>query len=404
MVDNTIAGLDIGTTKICAVIGHLNEEMSLEIIGIGSAPAKGVRKGIVTNIEQAVSSIKLAVDAASSMSGTKIDSVIVGISGSHIQSSNSHGVVAVRGKEITGNDIDRVMENAQAISITPDRNIIHSLSQEYIVDDQAGIKDPIGMSGVRLEVKSHIITGNVALVQNVIKSCTRAGLDVADIVLEPLASAKAVLTEDETELGVAMIDIGGGTTDLAVFYDGSVRYTKVLGLGGNQFTHDIAVGLRTPERQAEKIKIKYASVGESAFSEEIINVPGISGKGIREIQKGDLYEIVQPRTEELLNFVRNELNANNFDDMLTGGIVLTGGGAMLNELSSFAGEFFNMPVRVGIPYDITGINDMVEGPEYSTAVGLVKYGLKEKEKVSQKNSFGYSSVFNRMKSWFKELF
>ncbi len=404
MVDNTIAGLDIGTTKICAVIGHLNEEMSLEIIGIGSAPAKGVRKGIVTNIEQAVSSIKLAVDAASSMSGTKIDSVIVGISGSHIQSSNSHGVVAVRGKEITGNDIDRVMENAQAISITPDRNIIHSLSQEYIVDDQAGIKDPIGMSGVRLEVKSHIITGNVALVQNVIKSCTRAGLDVADIVLEPLASAKAVLTEDETELGVAMIDIGGGTTDLAVFYDGSVRYTKVLGLGGNQFTHDIAVGLRTPERQAEKIKIKYASVGESAFSEEIINVPGISGRGIREIQKGDLYEIVQPRTEELLNFVRNELNANNFDDMLTGGIVLTGGGAMLNELSSFAGEFFNMPVRVGIPYDITGINDMVEGPEYSTAVGLVKYGLKEKEKVSQKNSFGYSSVFNRMKSWFKELF
>lgn len=404
MVDNTIAGLDIGTTKICAVIGHLNEEMSLEIIGIGSAPAKGVRKGIVTNIEQAVSSIKLAVDAASSMSGTKIDSVIVGISGSHIQSSNSHGVVAVRGKEITGNDIDRVMENAQAISITPDRNIIHSLSQEYIVDDQAGIKDPIGMSGVRLEVKSHIITGNVALVQNVIKSCTRAGLDVADIVLEPLASARAVLAEDETELGVAMIDIGGGTTDLAVFYDGSVRYTKVLGLGGNQFTHDIAVGLRTPERQAEKIKIKYASVGESAFSEEVINVPGISGRGIREIQKGDLYEIVQPRTEELLNFVRNELNANNFDDMLTGGIVLTGGGAMLNELSSFAGEFFNMPVRIGIPYDITGISDMVEGPEYSTAVGLVKYGLKEKEKVSQKNSFGYSSVFNRMKSWFKELF
>ncbi len=404
MVDDTVAGLDIGTTKICAVIGHLNEEMSLEIIGIGNAPAKGVRKGIVTNIEQAVSSIKLAVDAASSMSGTKIDSVVVGVSGSHIQSSDSHGVVAVRGKEITKNDIDRVMENAQAISITPDRNIIHSLSQEYIVDDQAGIKDPIGMSGVRLEVKSHIITGNVALVQNVIKSCTRAGLDVSDIILEPLASAKAILSEDEIELGVAMIDIGGGTTDLAIFYDGSVRYTKVLGIGGNQFTHDIAVGLRTPEKQAEKIKIKYASVGESAFSEEIIEVQGISGRGIREIQKSDLYEIVQPRTEELLNFVKNELDTNNFSNILTGGVVLTGGGLMLNGLASFAGDFFNLPVRVGIPYDITGINDMVEGPEYSTAVGLVKYGLGDKRGIPQKKSFGYSSVFERMKSWFKELF
>ncbi len=404
MSNDTIVGLDIGTTKICAVVGRINEEESLEIIGVGSSPAKGVRKGIITNIDQAVWSIRQAVEAAESMSGSKIESVIAGISGNHIQAINSHGVVAVRSKEIGKVDIARVMENARAISLSPDRDIIHAISQEYIVDEQSGIKDPIGMSGVRLEVKAHIITGSIALVQNVIKSCNRAGLDVSDIILEPLASAKAILSSDETELGVAMIDIGGGTTDLAVFYDDSIRYTKVLGVGGNQFTHDIAVGIRTPEKQAEKIKIKYASIDDWTSSEETIEVPGISGRQSREISKGDLYGIVQPRAEELFYLIKNELDSNGFESMLTGGIVLTGGGSMLGGMVKFAEEFFNMPARIGVPYDITGIRDMVEGPQYATVVGLIKYGIENSNTIGRKKPFGQNSIFERMKRWFKEMF
>ena len=404
MVNEVVVGLDIGTTKICAVVGHINDEASLEIIGVGASPARGVRKGIITNIDQAVLSIKQAIEAAEAMSGSKIDSVIAGISGSHIQAVNSHGVIAVRTKEIGKNDIDRVMENARAISVSPDRDIIHAISQEYIVDDQSGIKDPMGMSGVRLEVKAHIITGSVALVQNVIKSCNRAGLDVSDIILEPLASAKAVLTGDEIELGVAMVDIGGGTTDLAVFYDDSIRYTKVLGLGGNQFTHDIAVGLRTPERQAERIKMEYASIGDWASSDDTIEVPGISGRSSREISKSTLYEIVQPRAEELFYLIKNELSANGFEARMTGGVVLTGGGSMLDGMVIFAEEFFNIPARVGVPYSITGIKDMVDGPKYATAVGLVKYGLQGRDKIERKRPFGYNSIFSRMKRWFREMF
>ncbi|MEE9614312.1 MAG: cell division protein FtsA [Thermodesulfobacteriota bacterium] len=404
--DNIVVGLDVGTTKVCAIVGEETEE-GMEIIGMGTHPSKGLRKGVVINIESTVQSIKKAMEEAELMAGCEINRVYAGISGGHIRAFNSHGVIAVKDAEITKNDVERVIEAAQAVAIPPDREVIHVIPQEYIIDDQEGIQEPLGMNGIRLEVKVHIVTAAVTSAQNIVKCANKAGLDVADIALQQIASSEAVLSHDEKELGVALVDIGGGTTDIAIFHGGTIKYTTVISLGGNQVTGDIAVGLRTPQSEAEKIKKKFGcAMTALASEEETIEVPSVGGHKPRTVSRHILGEIIEPRMEEIFDLVWREMMKSGYDRYISSGIVITGGTASMEGMVELAEQVFNLPVRRGIPRGITGLVDVVSSPMYATGVGLVIYGAGHSEEMQFKR--GGKNVFNklvqRMKHWIKEFF
>ncbi len=404
--ENLVVGLDIGTTKICAIVGNVTPG-GIDIVGIGTSPSKGLRKGVVINIESTVEAIRTALQEAELMAGCEIKSVFVGIAGGHIKGFNSQGVIAIKNREVTREDVRRVIDAAKALAIPMDREVIHILPQEFIIDDQDGIKDPLGMSGVRLESKVHIVTGAVASAQNIIKSCNRAGVDVADIVLEQLASAEAVLTSDEKDLGVALIDIGGGTTDIAIYVDGAIKHTAVLSLGGNHLTNDIAVGLRTPMSEAEKIKQKYGCCLTSMVGrDETIEVPSVGGREPRVLSRQLLAEILEPRVEEIFTLVNRELVRSGYEDLIASGAVITGGTTILSGMPELAEQVFNLPVRRAMPIGIGGLTDVVSSPIHATGVGLVKYGSRNMQSknfmIGQENMF--DKVARRMKEWFGEFF
>ena len=404
--ENLIVGLDIGTTKICCIVGHLTED-GLEIVGIGTSPSKGLRKGVVINIESTVTAIQKAIREAELMAGCEIKSVYAGIAGGHIKGMNSQGVIAIKNREVTSEDLQRVIDAAKAIAIPMDREVLHILPQEFIIDDQDGIREPLGMSGVRLEAKVHIVTGAVASAQNIVKSCNRAGTDVADIVLEQLASSEAVLSPDEKELGVALVDIGGGTSDIAIFSEGAIKHTSVLSIGGDHLTNDIAVGLRTPMAEAEKIKQAYGCCLTSMVGkDETIEVPSVGGREPRILSRQLLAEILEPRVEEIFSLVNRELIKSGYSDLIASGVVITGGSAILPGMPELAEQVFNLPVRRGKPLNIGGLVDVVNSPIYATAVGLVKYGSMNTKvqsfKVGEENIF--ERITKRMKEWFGEFF
>ncbi|MBW2631092.1 MAG: cell division protein FtsA [Deltaproteobacteria bacterium] len=404
--ENIVVGLDIGTTKTCAIVGEITNA-GIDIIGIGTHPSSGLRKGVVVNIDSTVDSIKRAVEEAELMSGCEIRSVFAGIAGSHIKGLNSYGIVAVKGGEVDEYDVKRALEAAKAVAIPLDRRIIHILPQYYIVDDQDGVKEPIGMSGVRLEAKVHVVTGAVTSVQNIIKSINRVGLDVNDIILEPLASSETILSQDEKELGVALIDIGGGTTDIAVFAEGSIKHTAVLALGGDYVTGDISVGLRTPVMEAEKIKIRYGCTYIPLIPQnEIIEVPSVGGRNPRTVSRQVLGEIIEPRLEEILGLAHREIVKSGYDDLLAAGVVLTGGTAILEGITELAEQIFNTPVRKGCPVGVGGITDIINSPMYATGVGLVVHGSEDHSdyavKKSEKNILG--KLTKKIKRWFNDFF
>jgi cell division protein FtsA len=400
--EGLIVGLDIGTTKICAVVAEQNGDR-IDIAGIGTHPSRGLRKGVVIDIDSTVDSIRKAVDEAELMAGCEINSVYAGIAGGHIEARNEIGMVAIKNHEVKPGDVKRVIEQAQAIAIPADREVIHVIPQEYEIDDQDGIKQPVGMSGVRLIAKVHIVTAAVTSAQNVIKCCNRAGLNVVDIVLEPLASSAAVLANDEKELGVALTDVGGGTTDLAVFIDGSVKHSAVLSLGGYHLTNDAAVGLRTPFEQAERIKRRYGCAAARLLpADDLLVVSGVGGRAPREIGRKMLAEFLEPRAEEILTLVREELYRSGFLSRIPSGVVLTGGSSSLDGFPELAEEIFELPVRRGIPRGVGGLVDRVQGPEYATGVGLVIYASTRKSKTRFR--IHDRSIFNkvraRMRDWF----
>jgi cell division protein FtsA len=406
--ENLIVGLDIGTTKICAIVGNVTED-GVDIVGIGTSPSRGLRKGVVINIETTVASIKKAIEEAELMAGCEIKSVYAGIAGGHIKGFNSQGVIAIKNREVSPDDVRRVIDAAKAIAIPMDREVIHILPQEFIIDDQDGIREPLGMSGVRLEARVHIVTGAVASAQNIVKSCNRAGLDVADIVLEQLASSEAVISPEEKEIGVALVDIGGGTTDIAIFVDGAIKHTSVLSLGGNHLTNDIAVGLRTPMAEAEKIKQKYGCCYTSMVGkDETIEVPSVGGRKPRVLSRQLLSEILEPRMEEIFTLVNREIVKSGFDDQIASGVVITGGTSILEGMPELAEQIFNLPVRRGVPQNIGGLVDVVNSPVYATGVGLVVYGSKNQGirefPTVQSDDNVFRRVTRRMKEWFGEFF
>ncbi len=401
-----VVGLDIGTTKICTVVGEMVDDQ-VNIIGLGTYPSKGLRKGVVINIESTVQSIKKAVEEAELMAGCEITSVYAGIAGGHIKGINSHGVIAVKNREITASDVKRVIDAASAVAIPMDREVIHIIPQEFIVDDQDGIRDPVGMSGVRLEGRVHIVTGAITSAQNIIKCANRAGLDVDDIVLEQLGSSDAVLTPEEKDLGVAIIDIGGGTTDLIIFANGSIKHTAVVSLAGSHITSDISMGLRTPLEEAEKIKIRYGCcLASMVRKDETIEVPSVGGRKPRVLSRQTLAEIIEPRVEEILTLVQNEVSRTGFGNLIASGIILTGGSTILEGMPELAEQIFNLPVRRGTPIGIGGLVDMVNSPMYATGVGLVLYGSRNKEQARFKVGEGniFTKVTHRMKEWIGEFF
>ena len=404
-----IVGIDIGTTKICTIVAEVEEE-GLKITGVGSSPSDGLKRGVVVNVDKTVRSIEQAIDKAERMSDTRITAVYAGIAGDHIRSFNSRGVIAVSGpdNEITPHDEGRVIEAAKAISIPIDREIVHVLPQDYSVDDQPGIKDPIGMSGVRLEADVHIVTGAVTSAQNICKSIRRAGVEVVDLVLEPIASSHSVLTPDEQEMGVVLVDIGGGTSDIAVFYDGSIRHTAVVGLGGENVTRDVAVGLRTPFKQAEEIKRSYGCALTGLVSmEDAIEVPGVAGRPADRVERAELASIIEARMEEIFVLVNSEIRRTDYIDLLAAGVVITGGGAMVEGCVDLAEEVFGMPARLGTPRGVTGLVDAVTQPIYATGVGLVQFGLEHQHREGQfanGNGDMFNSILGRMKGWVKDFF
>ena len=403
--ENIVVGLDIGTTKICCVVGEVRGP-EVNIIGIGTHPSVGLRKGVVVNIESTVESIKKAVEEAELMAGCEISSVYAGIAGGHITGFNSRGIVAIKGPEITPLHVDRVIDAARAVAIPMDREVIHVLPQEYIVDDQTGIQNPVGMAGVRLEAKIHIVTGAVTSAHNIVKCANRAGLDVCDIVLESLASGEAVLTEEEKQLGTALIDLGGGTSDLAIFSGQNIKHTFVLALGGDNLTNDIAIGLRAPLAEAEKIKKKYGScLSENINTEDTIEVPGMGGRKARKLPRQILGEILEPRMEEIFALLKREIYRAEMEHYVTSGVVVTGGTALLDGVTDIAESVLGLPARLGKPQGITGLTDVVNNPMYATGVGLVMYGARKqpvkKFRIRDKNIF--NSIVQRMKKWFKEV-
>lgn len=400
-----IVGLDIGTTKICAVVGEVSGD-GINIIGIGTHPSNGLRKGVVVDIQATVESIKKAVEEAELMAGCEISSVYAGIAGGHITGFNSHGIIAVKGPEITQNDVDRVIDAARAVAIPMDREVIHVLPMEYIVDDETGIQNPVGMAGVRLETRIHIVTGAVTSAHNIVKCANRAGLDVCDIVLESLASGESVLTDEEKELGVALLDLGGGTTDLAVFNKKNIKHTFVLALGGNNLTNDISIGLRAPIGEAEKIKTKYGTcIPDNISDQDSIEVPGMGGRKPRKLPKQILGEILEPRVEEIFSLIKRELIRSGMENSIISGIVVTGGTALLDGVTEIAETVFNLPTRLGKPHGIKGLVDVVNNPMYATGVGLVLFGARNRseKKFRIRDSNIFNKIIGRMKRWFKEV-
>src|SRR6202044_2854942 len=386
---NLLVGLDIGTSKVVAIVGEIKADGALEIIGIGSHPSRGLKKGVVVNIESTVQSIQRAVEEAELMAGCEIHSVFAGIAGSHVRSLNSHGVVAIRDREATHGDVEHVIDAAKAVAIPADQGILHVLPQEFIIDGQEGIRDPIGMSGVRLEAKVHIVTGADSAAQNIIKCVQRCGLVVEDVVLEQLASSYAVLTEDEKELGVCLVDVGGGTTDIAVFGNGAIRHTAVIPIAGDQVTNDIAVSMRTPTQYAEDIKIRYAcALSQLANPDESIEVPSVGDRPARRLARQTLAEIVEPRYEELFGLIREELRRSGFEEVIAAGIVLTGGSARMEGAIELAEEIFHVPVRLGLPGQVKGLSDVVRNPIYSTGVGLLLYARENTAPASRAAALG----------------
>lgn len=404
-----IVGLDIGTTKICAVVGELNDSGLVDVVGIGTSVSTGLRKGVVVNIEQTVQSIREAVEGAELMAGCDIRTVYVGIAGSHITGLNSHGVIAVKGGEVAQRDVERVLDAARTAPIPADRQVIHILPQEFIVDNQRGIVDPLGMAGVRLEVKVLIVTGSVSSAQNIVRSCHRSQLEVADIALESLASSKAVLTAEEREIGVALVDIGGGTTDIAVFANDAIKHTAVLALGGQNLSNDIAFGLRTPVASAEKIKLKYGcALADMARNDEFIEVPSVGGREPSRTSRRILADICEPRMEEILYLVDQTLIRSGYKDMIGAGVVLTGGTSLIEGCQELGEQIFRLPTRIGYPRNVGGLKDVVNSPKFSTAVGLLRYGaekeLSGQKKLATRSENGmFDGVFARMKKWFADI-
>jgi len=403
--ENIIVGLDIGTTKICAVVGEITGD-KINIVGIGTHPSIGLRKGVVVNIESTVESIQKAIEEAELMAGCEISSVYAGIAGGHITGFNSRGIVAIKGPEVTQQDVDRVIDAARAVAIPMDREVIHVIPQEFMIDEQGGIQNPVGMSGVRLEAKIHIVTGAVTSAHNIVKSANRSGLDVCDIVLEPLASGEAVLTNEEKDLGTALMDLGGGTSDLAIFSGKNIKHTFVLALGGNNLTNDISIGLRASMADAEKIKKKYGTcIPRNVSSDETIDVPGMGGRKPRKLQRQILGEILEPRMEEIFSLIKREIYRAGMERIITSGVVLTGGTSLLEGVTDIAESVFDLPARLGTPMGISGLTDVVNNPMYATAVGLVLYGARNqpKKKFRIRDTNIFNRVMIRMKRWFKEV-
>ncbi len=404
---NLIVGLDIGTSKVVALVGEISPDNQLDVVGIGSHPSTGLKRGVVVNIESTVQSIQRAIEEAELMAGCQIHSAFTGISGSHISSLNSHGIVAIRDNEVKQADVDRVIDAARAVAIPADQKILHILPQEFIIDSQEGVQEPIGMSGVRLESKVHMVTGAMSAAQNIVKCVRRCGLEVSDVILEQLASSYAVLTDDEKELGVCMVDIGGGTTDIAVFTQGAIRHTAVIPIAGDQVTNDIAIALRTPTQSAEKIKLAHACVlYKHPRIDDPIDVPSIGERAGRKLTRRVLADVVAPRYEELFAFVKAELRRTGYEELVAAGIVLTGGASKIQGGVELAEKCFEMPVRQGVPHTISGVADIVGNPIYSTGVGLLLYGnqLQQDGRTELFAGSGLRGIFARVKSWFQGNF
>jgi cell division protein FtsA len=400
-----IVALDIGTNKVAAIVAEITADGQIEIIGIGSHPSHGLKKGVVVNIESTVQSIQRAVEEAELMAGCRIQSVYAGIAGSHIRSINSHGNVAVREREVTRQDIERVLDAAQAMAIPADQRILHVLPQEYVIDHQDGVREPLGMSGVRLEARVHMVTCAVNASQNIEKCIERCGLRVNDIILEQLASSYAVLTDDERDLGVCLVDIGGGTTDIAVFTDGAIRHTAVIPIAGDQVTNDIAMALRTPTQSAEEVKIKYAcALAQLAGPDEMIKVPGVGDKPSRELSRQALAEVVEPRYDELFGLIQDELRRSGFENLIAAGVVLTGGASKMEGVLELAEEIFHVPVSLGIPRYVQGLKDIVRNPIYATSVGLLLYGKEREEEAAGRQKRHGGGTWNRFRNWLGENF
>ena len=404
---NLIVALDVGTSKIVVIVSELQSDGILKIIGLGQHISKGLKKGVVINIESTMQAIQRSIEEAELMADCKIKDVYTGIAGSHIQSLNSHGMVTVKDSEVSQTDVDRVIETAQAISLPPDQQVLHILTQEYIVDNQHDIREPLGMSGMRLEVKVHIVSGAITAAQNIIKCIKRCGLEVVELILQPLASSEAVLTKDEKELGVCLVDIGGGTTDIAIIKNGSIQHTAVIPIAGDQITNDIAVAFRTPTQSAEDIKIAHGSaVSYMASANEIIAIPLVDGREPKKITTEVLSQVIEPRITELYELVRNELHRSRMGNAIASGIVITGGSSMMKGMVNLGETVFNMPVRIGVPRDVDGLLQVVENPRYATGIGLLKIGRDDLEKQLdyKLNGNSVSQIFKRMKMWFQGNF
>lgn len=402
-----LVGIDIGTSKVLTLVGEVSSDGRLNVIGVGSHPSQGLKRGVVVNIESTVQSIQRSVEDAELMTGYEIYSAYTGIAGSHIRSINSHGIVAIRDQEVTSNDVDRVIDAAKAIAIPADQKILHVLPQEFIIDNQDSIREPVGMSGVRLEAKVHIVTGAVSAAQNIIKCMQRCGLSTSDIVLEQFASSQSILTDDEKELGVCMIDIGGGTSDVAIFADGAIRHTAVIPIAGDQVTNDIAIALRTPTRNAEEIKIKYGcALQDLVDTSELIDIPNIGERMGRRLPRRALAEVVEARYEELFTLALGELRRSGLEDFMAAGVVLTGGASSITGAQELAERIFKVPVRIGRPHNVTGMSDIIQNPIYATGVGLLVYGLKQRQ--SQRETVmsqpSVKGILSRMRSWFQGNF
>ena len=400
---NLVVALDVGTSKIVVIVAELQEDGILKIIGLGQHLSKGLKKGVVINIDSTIQAIQRAIEEAELMADCKIKDVYTGIAGNHIKSLNSHGMVKVKDSEVSQMDIDRVFETAQAITLPPDQQVLHVLTQEYILDDQHDIKEPLGMSGMRLEVKVHIVSGAIAAAQNIVKCIKRCGLDVVELVLQPLASSEAVLTKDEKELGVCLVDIGGGTTDIAIIKNGSIQHTSVIPIAGDQITNDISVAFTTPYQSAEDIKINHGSaVSFMASINEIIEIPLVSGMEPKKVTTQALSQVIEPRVSELFELIRNELQRSRLGNEIASGIVITGGSSMMKGMVNLGETIFNMPVRIGLPRDVDGLLQVVENPRYATGIGLLKMGRDEIE--DDKDNWTDGNILSRLshqiKTWF----
>ena len=404
---NLIVGLDIGTSKIVAIVAEILPEGRLEIIGMGQAPSRGLKKGVVVNIESTVNAIQRALEEAELMADCKIREVYTGIAGSHIRSLNSHGMVAIKDKEVGQSDVDRVIETARAVIIPTDQQVLHILTQEFIIDGQEDVREPLGMSGVKLEVRVHIVTGAISAAQNIIKCVRRCGLEVRDLILQPLASSMAVLSEDEKELGVCLVDIGGGTTDIAVFTGGAIRHTSVIPIAGDQITNDVAMALRTPTADAEDLKVKYGcALRQLADAKQMIEVIGVGDRAARQLSRQTLAEVIEPRVEELYSLVQAELRRSGFEELLSSGIVITGGSSAMEGMAELGEEVFHMPVRLGMPQYVGGLAEVVRNPRFATGVGLLLAGMEQHQRhhLATMQNGSMTQIFNRMKSWFQGNF